>query len=457
MNDACEAVNANSKPSHSANRIIWVGCSGGLDSVVLLQLANRWATDNDYRIGVIHVNHQLSSNAQAWQYHVENLARQFGAECKTITVDIQKAPRKSLEALAREARYNAFEQQLPPNALLLLGHHLDDQVETAMLRLFRGSGPKGLGAMESVSFRHIGERSLIIARPLLSISRASIQDYAVKQNLTWVDDESNRDLSFDRNKMRHTLLPAIEQQWPEKYAGIKSAIARSSELCREQQQALELLLDEKLQNLLIAPAILDSHGLLQTSKELHASLLRHWLAKQGAQMPSHAVLQQLILAVQADRQAHPVVTWHNHQVRGFQQQLYFFMQPYVAPSDASYCSGEVSLDWIDAGGNAVTYTLKGTTSLKQKVQLQKECSVLQYELPVHAHKYHLARADGEQYFAARPQQKARQLKHWLKEWRIPVWHRQAMIGVFAGDELLWVTDGQQGWANYAHSENRETP
>ena len=444
LDDAC---NAHSRSS-SQPQTVWVGCSGGLDSVVLLDLVNHWAAHNGCRTGVIHVNHQLSANASDWQRHVEDLARHYGNQCISVSVDVIKGKRQSLEAQARAARYQAFASHLEQDAILLLAHHLDDQIETLLLRLFRGSGPQGLGAMQPLMHRTIGERCLHIVRPLLNVTRIELDVYARENGLAWVEDESNLDLSFDRNKVRHGLLPVIQQQWPERYSGIMSAMSRSSELCREQQSALELLLDDKLQHVLVEPIVLDCQALRQAPEKLHPLLVRHWLVKVGAQMPSHAVLQQLLLATKADQQAHSQVFWHTHQVRGYRQRLYFFKSPYVALTVEQLPQTRI-VQGSSATGEPVIFILKCDVKNEQILHIEKETSTQQFELPNLACRYHLAKVDGQHYYASHSQQRARQLKHWFKEWQIPVWHRQSVIGVFANEQLLAVSDGRDCWHNYA--------
>jgi tRNA(Ile)-lysidine synthase len=131
----------------------------------------------------------------------------------------------SPEAQARDARYTVFESYLDAGDVLLLGHHLDDQVETVLFRLIRGAGPSGLAGIPEQ--RQLGVGALL--RPLLGITRSQIEDYAVSHELVYLNDSSNNDTRYDRNFLRHDVLPLIESRWP----GYRSGFARSAALSGE--------------------------------------------------------------------------------------------------------------------------------------------------------------------------------------------------------------------------------
>ncbi len=183
--------------------------SGGLDSSVLLHAASVVAHQRGIGLRALHINHQLSEHAQRWQMHCEQQCAQLGVECLSVVVDVVNVG-EGLEAAARAARYAVFSEQLRDQEQLLLAHHLDDQAETLLLRLMRGAGPAGLGAMQATRALAAGT----LNRPLLALARASLETYAAQHTLSWVEDESNASLNFDRNFLRHQIMPQLQQRWP---------------------------------------------------------------------------------------------------------------------------------------------------------------------------------------------------------------------------------------------------
>ncbi len=198
----------------------FVGFSGGVDSTVLLHLLHRWCAANpgSPNLRALHINHGLQAAAGDWQRHCELVCRSLQVPLYTCTVDVRA--QGSGEAAARTVRYRAFQEQLSPGAVLFLGHHLDDQVETFFLRLLRGAGVEGLAAMPRR--RTLGEGFLV--RPLLEFSRSDIEHYAAHHTLEYVEDPSNSNTTMDRNFLRVKLLPLLASRWP----SYRQTVARAS-------------------------------------------------------------------------------------------------------------------------------------------------------------------------------------------------------------------------------------
>jgi len=208
---------------------LFVGFSGGRDSHCLLHAlvtsSRRLALPH---ITAIHINHGLHVDADAWTQHCRDVAQDL--EVELIVEHVAVSSDASLEAQARTARYSAFERYLCRGSLLLLAHHLDDQVETVLFRLIRGAGASGLSGIPQA--RSLGMGALF--RPLLGVSRTDIEDYAATFSLGSVDDPSNADTSLDRNFLRHRVLPMIAERWP----GYRSGIARTSHIMAALDQSL---------------------------------------------------------------------------------------------------------------------------------------------------------------------------------------------------------------------------
>ena len=192
---------------------IFVGYSGGLDSTVLLHLTCKYAKAG--RVTALHVNHGLSSDADLWEQHAERQSDELSANFEAHRVSCQA--RSNTEALARDARYGVFEKTLAEDDILLLAHHADDQAETVLYNLLRGSGSTGMSGIPVM--RDLGLGRLL--RPLLGRTKAQIKSYATRHRLKWIEDESNLDTSFDRNYLRHRILPLIAKRW----AGHQNRIA----------------------------------------------------------------------------------------------------------------------------------------------------------------------------------------------------------------------------------------
>lgn len=210
--------------------------------------------------------------------------------------------------------------------MLVTAQHLDDQSETVLLALKRGSGPAGLAAMpQSLPF---GDTQLI--RPLLNQSRASLEQWARDHHLSWIEDESNADTRFDRNFLRQNILPLLNARWPH----FADAVARSAALCGEQEQLLDELLAESLSTVTTAEGALTIAPLTGYSDARRRALLRRWLAQRGAMMPSRAMLDRLWQEVALAREdAVPCLRVGDDEVRRYQGCLWWVKRT-AHPRDA---------------------------------------------------------------------------------------------------------------------------
>ena len=218
-----------------------VAFSGGLDSTVLLHLLTCLARVEDLpALSAIHVEHGLQQAAKDWPEHCRQVCATFGVPLRVEQVVVQRNS-SSLERAARNARYQAFERLLAPAEVLLTAQHRDDQAETLLFRLLRGSGLKGLAGMPRQ--RALGVGTLL--RPLLDVSRAELEAYARQHQLVWVEDPSNQDVQYTRNYLRHQLIPLLEQRWP----ATGSVLARTAGHLAEAQALLEELALEDIRRL----------------------------------------------------------------------------------------------------------------------------------------------------------------------------------------------------------------
>lgn len=272
-------------------RCLWVGYSGGLDSTVLLHLLSKALEDQEAdtppcRVRALHVHHGLNPAANDWVEHCQKNCDHLQVPLHILYVDAKPSSDQSPEEAAREARFSAFKNFLGESDVLLLAHHQSDQAETILWRLLRGSGPLGLGGMAFKT--QMG--SLEILRPLLHVEKKSFTEYAKAHHLQWIEDPSNADPRFDRNFLRHHILPLITARWPKASA----AIERSGMLCAQTAKALEDFAEPDLQ-LIQDPRdkSLSVKALLALVPARRAAVLRAWLKGQGYGLPSYDQMQRI--------------------------------------------------------------------------------------------------------------------------------------------------------------------
>ena len=270
-----------------ANPKLVLAFSGGLDSTVLLHLLVSINKILPFQLSAHHVHHGLSPNADSWANFCTEFCAKLNVPLTISDVKVEQNSGLGLEAAAREARYKALATSaadlICPD-FILLAHHQDDQAETLLLQLARGAGVKGLAGMATVSGK--------LLRPLLDVPRGHLEAYAKQHQLTWIDDESNADLRFDRNFMRHKVLPVLAQAYP----SIRQTLSRSTQHMADGNELLdELALIDALQAGFDAKT--NTTIGLSTLKNLSAprvnNCLRWWLAQNGLQMPSQLQLQQI--------------------------------------------------------------------------------------------------------------------------------------------------------------------
>lgn len=313
-----------------------IGYSGGLDSTVLLHAFSTLQKDfPKIKLRAIHINHQLQKKANAWEKHCQKMCKNFNVPLTVARVKVAKKTGESLEALARDARYAAIAKTIKANEQLLTAHHMNDQAETILLQLFRGAGLKGLSGMPALREKIIGRKKIFQARPMLSLSREALQEYAEKNNLKWIEDPSNANIDFDRNFLRHKVLPLLETR----FLNAKECMVRSGTHAAEAQHLLdELAKQDYLQVKTALPTpfgkenlienVLDGKILRTLSEPRQKNVLRYWLSTLQFSMPSEKKLDQILKTVlQSAWDRSPCVEWGNVEVRRYRQWL-FAMKPF---------------------------------------------------------------------------------------------------------------------------------
>lgn len=389
-----------------------VAFSGGLDSTVLLHiLATQIPSSSRPPLRAIYIHHGLQQAAEDWPEHCQSVCEQLGVALSVIKIKV--AQHASVELAARNARYAAFAEQLQPEELLLMAQHQDDQAETLLFRLLRGSGVTGLQAIPRQ--RALGQAHLL--RPLLGIARQELEDYAQQHQLSWVEDPSNAQEYFDRNFLRRQIIPLLKQRW----SATLSVLQRTTEHMREAQQLLDDLAKLDLQQAQLAAPIswlplagLQLDKLAELSDRRQKNLLRYWLAdKTPAVETQHWAGWYDLRDAKADAQ--PVWRLQQGALVRYQQQLYWLPESWLVPVKT------LQLEITEPG----RYVLPDNGVLE-----------VQGELPGLLHIRY--RHGGEQ--MQLPTRGRRDLKRLLQEQNIPQFLRQRIPLVYMQQQLIAVAN-----------------
>jgi tRNA(Ile)-lysidine synthase len=395
-----------------------VAYSGGLDSHVLLHRLIALRDELPEIAGAIHVHHDLSPNADAWAEHCQNICREMGIDCHVSRVAVRDG--EGLEDSARRARYAAIEGQLQPQDAVLQAQHQDDQAETFLLQALRGGGPRGLAAMPA--FSTLGQGYLV--RPMLGTGRQQLHDYAVQHDFHWIEDESNQDTRFDRNYIRHRIIPMLSERWPAATRTLARTAAHSAGLV---ELADELLQDELQGMTGSRPGTLSIGALQSVSDNRAALLIRAMCYEQGLPVPATSHIQELLqkqLHADADRQIH--INWAGAEFRRYRDDLYV-MSPQQPASEALW-----QYDWNGTGELLVP-------ELHGKLSLVPTAGHGISEHIIHRGLLIKAREAGGRCQPAGDHHR-RELKTIFQEHAIPPWERQRLPMIYAENELIAIAD-----------------
>ena len=337
-----------------------------MDSMLLLFLM---AELFPAQVRVIYINHQLQSQSTAWGEHVAQQCQDLKLPCVVVPVQVSVG---NLENQAREARHQAYAQHLRPNEVLVLGHHQQDQAETMLLRLFSGAGVAGLAAMKRIDQRAHYQ----IWRPLLDLSREQISVWSAQLNISYVEDPTNSDVSYDRAWCRAQLWPLLSQRYPK----MQQAITRSCDLMQDADQILHEVMQQDWA-ICGDDRQLDLDQLAQLSVPRRRQLLSAWVKGEGSYRPAFDMIQRLqdeVIEAKSDAQA--ALHWQGFYYLRYQRGLYrVSQQQYLAHQQVIESAPRqisLSLDQtlvLDAGVFQISHAALGLDLrvLKQKLDLQQ--------------------------------------------------------------------------------------
>ncbi len=408
-----EALIARLRAGLPAARRVLLACSGGVDSMLLLEALSPLGA----ALGVLHVDHGIMPQAGDWAAFCRQQAARRGLAFRLLRLDPADR-RGNLEAWCREQRYAALRGCMAPGDLLLTAHHADDQAETVLLALMRGAGGDGLAGIAAEC--RFGPGRLL--RPLIGLSRAEIERAARALALDWIDDPGNADRRLDRVFLRHEVMPRLRERWP----GAGRAMARSALLLAEERSLREQGLESFLSLLADGPG-LPLAPLREMSAAHRELLLRHWLRRRGLPPPRARVLARLesdMLNARPDRE--PVLRWPGGELRRYRERLYG-MAPLPAVPAGARPVRDTGTPWVGA----------------QRVVIEARPPGLR------GADLRLGAPTGGERLRPAGDRHHRSLKALCQRAAIPPWERRRLPLVWHGEQLLavadrWVADAAGG-------------
>lgn len=418
------------QPTFLSSKNIYIAYSGGIDSHVLLHLYTSDAHLKN-KITAVYINHGLQKEAEGWAKHCESVCNNLGVKFLALSVNATAQPGESPEDAARNARYAALKPLLGKDDVLLLAQHSEDQLETVLLQLFRGSGLKGLSGMPpDMAF---GEGRLI--RPLLEVSKAKIIEYAKSHALEWVEDPSNRQSRFDRNFLRNDIIPFLKQRWP----ALDKTVSRSARHCAHAdfflashaEDLLNRVLDHEDKTLVISK--LKAYSLLEQQM-----IVRRWFTFLGLKMPSQDFVDKIVDQVVAARDdANPVLSKRNFSIRRYRNKLYCLKSiPILINEGYVWPSGQPILNVTDDERYAV---VRSETGIPLE---QWRSSTITVKFRSGGESIRLPGREGRH-----------TLKNLFQEAGIPPWERHKIPLIFINDRLAAI--GERWITSDYYSESQE--
>lgn len=406
----------------AVNRYL-VAYSGGLDSTVLLHVLARYRDFLRQPLVAVHVNHGLHADAPEWEAHCSSTAQQLDVPFLSRQVAIAADDPRGPEAAARAARYAAISEIMQALDCVLSAHHEDDQAETLLLNLLRGSGPAGLAGIGA--FQAFGSGWLM--RPMLDVSRSAVERYAREHDLEWVDDPSNAESRFDRNFLRREVLPVIKERWP----AAVSRLAHSAQLAAEARALQRELADIDLVRCGGYNRI-DCVALRRLSPVRQRNVLHRAIELAGLPAaPSKRLFEVARGMLPARSDAAPLIAWPGAELRRYRDTLYLSARaPPLAPDKNLLLQVDGTPVSLGTGYGTLRLVMASTGGL------QADCvgAGLQVRFRV-----------GGERLRPHGRRETQRLKKLLQSAGIPPWIRGQLPLLYAGDALvavadLWVAD-----------------
>ncbi len=383
-----------------ANEGYLIAYSGGADSTALLHLFA--AIEN---VRAIHINHGIQHEAREWQEHCQK-------SCDALNVPLiieQANLSDNSENSCRKARYAFFDKHLKPHEILVTAHHSEDQAETVLLKLMRGTGIKGLCGMDKLRKFSQG----YLARPLLNISPQILKDYLISNKVNWIEDSSNQDNHYKRNFIRNEIIPKLKNNFP-------NAIENINRSAKNTRQSLDLLnhqVDFHGQNLSVKQ-------LKELPSSLQTTFLYHWLVIKNLPAPDSLALSQIthdFLNAAIDKNPHYQNSYY--QLYRWQETIYCIQNfNKIDPQQEYQWNTKTPFEFPNNCGT-IEYTGKEHLNLVIKFNQKGQ------KLNTHKHQFN------------------KSIKKLFQENKIPVWKRQNTPFIFHNHKLISLG---YNWSHHKH-------
>ena len=388
--------------------------SGGLDSIVLLHALSVLQLRHPFQLRAVHVHHGLSPRADEWADFCSQICTSLSIDLAIHHVRIAADDPAGVEAAARRERRHVFAAL--DTDFLLTAHHRNDQAETLLLQLLRGSGPKGLSAM--AEWQPLPDWQAAQLRPLLNVTRAELRDYAQVHGLAWVEDESNLDSRYRRNALRQEVMPLLESHFP----GAVVTLARATALQAEASGLLDDLARIDAQGAIQGDR-LDCQALGVLPAARARNLLRHFIGLQGWPMPSarrlNEALHQLLDASQVARVCVKLNGVTLHRFRG---------GAYLVPVRAH--SEQIPVEWLGE-------TVLNLGAVDIQVMFTPTVGVGLKRVLLDTGRVELRLRAGRERMRLTPGGPHRKLKNLLQESALPPWERDRLPLLVCDGQLVW--------------------
>ncbi len=402
--------------AHRVSRCrVCIGLSGGLDSVVLLHVAKKLASSHALALSAIHVDHGLHESAPRWAQFCRELCERLDVPLTVEKVSVSRDSGVGIEAAARAQRYAVFARVQAD--FLALAHHQDDQVETFLLQLLRGAGAKGLSAMPVE--RALPDSGPRLLRPFLAVTRSQLAEFAKAHELEWIEDASNAEVQFDRNYLRHAVLPVIEQRFP----AYRSTLARAGRNLADAAELADILGQQDLERVRIDDGLM-LEKMISWPRARALNVLRCLLRTLGYAAPRRSLLAEAVRqAFEARADARVRVDFAEFSLRRHRGALLVVKHLRVPRGWQAVWRGEAEVGLPAGLGRLQFRRARGEGASAGALRGQR---------------VRIAFRNGGERMALAENRPHRELKKLFQEAGVAPWLRERTPLVFCGQELLFV-------------------
>lgn len=403
---------------------VGIAFSGGLDSSVLLSFIKENFIHKD-KLYVLHINHGVHEDSDRWEAFCRDQAHKFNIKFKSWKLD--KLP-KSSEEILRNYRYSAFQEWAEKDDLIITAHHLDDQIETLLFRILRGTGINGLSGINKNS----NYKELNIFRPFLDTKKDEIFSYAEKLKLEWIEDSSNNENQYSRNIIRNSIIPKLLERWP----NLDKSLTHLSERAQKAQKIILEIAEEDHERMVKLNHYIDKAILTRLSDERQENLIHYWLSNVNNLRISSKQLNEINLAIKNPPQSSS--SFDLYTKNGFLKFKIFITQKELNLVDVSSINNLPSGFEMTWNFQDLIKIPTGTLSTKE----QKGKGL--------AKKYFCSEAvirtrEGGERCRPYGRDKSQKIKNLFQEYKIPDWKRDQIPLIYINEKIaavgdLWVCD-----------------